>query len=322
LNGDIVFPAGFLDGLLGSSTPAATSSTTPGTTGTNSSTTDGIVNAVDANAQSGSADTLGNTEAGSATSGSAATGQSIFNLINTDLFANNAVLVIVNVLGQWVGKILTLPGGTSTSALLTSGATVSGTGGSSNDQSNSNTQNGIVNNVQADATSGNADVDGNTEAGNATSGNADVANNAANIVGSNINASNWFGVLFINVFGTWNGSIDNGTPTSSDTSSTTPSAMPTGIVALVASVPQVSQPSTSDTFAGSGSGSQDVSNQSAPTTSVGSINTNNGVKMSASNIPAATAASTKSTGFLFMLSAIVLMIAAGLAGLERKLRRI
>ena len=54
---------------------------------------------------------------------------------------------------------------------------------------------------------GNATVSGNTTGGNAKSGNANTAVNIANLMNDQLNLSNWFGVLFINIFGNWMGSM-------------------------------------------------------------------------------------------------------------------
>src|SRR5690606_32678556 len=57
------------------------------------------------------------------------------------------------------------------------------------------------------AQSGDASVTGNTAAGDAQSGDATASVNIANISNSTFSLSDWLGVLFINVFGTWNGSF-------------------------------------------------------------------------------------------------------------------
>jgi hypothetical protein len=64
----------------------------------------------------------------------------------------------------------------------------------------------IVNNLNLNSQSGDATVANNTTAGNATTGDATASANVANIAGSQMGLSGWFGVLFINVFGKWFGS--------------------------------------------------------------------------------------------------------------------
>lgn len=61
------------------------------------------------------------------------------------------------------------------------------------------------------ARTGDANVSGNTNGGSATSGVAKVATNVANVVNSAINVKHWFGVLVINVFGDWFGSVNQNT---------------------------------------------------------------------------------------------------------------
>ncbi|MEO7617217.1 MAG: hypothetical protein ABIS59_00070, partial [Candidatus Saccharibacteria bacterium] len=238
LNGDILFPTGFLDSSLPS---GAGTQNTIGTTGPNSTNSIGsttnntanlatdtnhsIANNINTSAQSGNAGVAGNTLAGDATTGDAKTNNALYNLDNTSIFGDNAVLVIVNVMGHWLGHIMQLPSSNATSsALLTGGATtnhIGTTGPDSNNSIDSTTNNNadinlsqkgsITNNINANATSGDATLSGNTKAGSATSGSAKVATNTANIINSGINVKHWFGVLVINVFGDWFGSVNDNT---------------------------------------------------------------------------------------------------------------
>lgn len=241
LTGNVLFPQGFLDSVAAAgttgapSTTASNTNTGPDSTNTISANTtnsanltgvntSAINNNINAAAASGSANVSNNTSAGSATTGSASTNTNTFNF-GGNLTSNNAVLVLVNVLGHWIGGILTLPStGASQAALLTGGPTTlsnTGTGSSSTNTINVGSQNNldisstssgtINNNINAGAVSGNADVSGNTNAGSATSGNANVASNVANLVGANLNIKNWFGILMINVFGNWFGSVGQDT---------------------------------------------------------------------------------------------------------------
>jgi hypothetical protein len=89
--------------------------------------------------------------------------------------------------------------------MLGNGVTGNTTGGSQDITANNNSQ--IMNNVNVTANSGNASVTGNTNAGNATSGNTTASANILNVNMSNFSLSNWFGILFINVFGRWDGSF-------------------------------------------------------------------------------------------------------------------
>ena len=168
-----------------------------------------IVNNISAVAESGAAEVFGNTKAGSATSGSADTNVVIFNLSGHEVVAKNSLLVFVNVLGKWVGVIVDAPEG-ATAAMV-------GNGVSQNNYSpdltvNSQSQYGITNTIAVNAETGDAVVSNNTNAGNAVSGSAKAMANIANVTGSQFSASDWFGVLFINVFDTWFGSFGVDTP--------------------------------------------------------------------------------------------------------------
>src|SRR6185369_250889 len=123
-------------------------------------------------------------------------------------------LVFVNVLGKWVGMIMNAPQG-STAAELGDGISQTGpnynisTALNTTDNSTlTNTANlGITNDLNVHARSGDASVTGNTSGGNAQTGDAQTAVNVLNMLGNNLSLSDWFGVLFINVFGAWNGSF-------------------------------------------------------------------------------------------------------------------
>lgn len=217
LNGDILLPQNLIDQLLASTGPGSTNTTTSNLTDnstTTNNTTAGIANNITSAAQSGNASVANNTSAGDALSGLAGTNVTLLNLTGSNVVGKNDLLVFVNVQGHWVGMIVNAPAG-STSASLGGGITSSGPNSSNSTANsitdNSNTTNnanlGITNNLNIHANSGDASVLGNTYGGNATSGNAKTAVNILNIAGSNINLSNWFGILFINVFGNWTGSF-------------------------------------------------------------------------------------------------------------------
>lgn len=169
-----------------------------------------IVNNISAVAESGAAAVFGNTSAGGATTGKADTGVVIFNLTGHEIVAKNSLLVFVNVLGKWVGVIVDAPVG-ATSALIGNGVT-------KNEayvpdlKVNAESNHGITNTISVNAKSGDATVSGNTMAGGATTGAAVAMANIANISGSQFGVSDWFGVLFINVFQNWYGDFGNDTP--------------------------------------------------------------------------------------------------------------
>lgn len=226
LNGNIVIPQNFVNELLAANVPTV-SITGPGSTNSsntsvnnnvnvNNSTTEGITNNVNATATTGNATVSHNTSGGKATSGKATNSNiTAFNLTGSQVIGANDLLVFVNVAGgQWVGLILNAPAG-ATAAEFGGGITSSGpnsnnstnTNVDNNVNVNNNTNEQITNNINANAQSGNATVSDNTSGGNAKSGDAANAINLANVENSSFNLSGWFGILFINVFGTWNGNF-------------------------------------------------------------------------------------------------------------------
>jgi hypothetical protein len=221
LNGDILMPPDTLSALLASGgTPTVTTqgpnspvnTSANNTLNANLSQSNSINNAVNLAASTGSATVTNNTSAGNATTGNANTNLTVLNLTGQQVIGKDAVLVFVNVLGKWVGMIVNAPSG-ATSAALGGGISTAGpnspvnTSNTTNSNLNFNAANSINNNIKANAQSGNALVTDNTTAGNATSGNATASVNLLNISASSLNLSNWLGILFINVFGSWNGSF-------------------------------------------------------------------------------------------------------------------
>lgn len=247
LNGDILLPQGVLDQLLASSGPGSSNNTVANLASTstvNNNVTEAVANNIQSSATSGLAAVNGNTTGGAATSGNSGTNLTLLNLTGSNTVGKDDLLVFVNVLGKWVGMIMNAPSG-STAADLGGGITSSGPGSANNTTANlasnstlNNTANlGITNDVNVHAQSGNATVTHNTLGGNATSGNAHTAVNVLNMTGSNLSLSDWFGVLFINVFGMWNGSfgvntsagdpvvVDPGVPTNNPVQKTTQEQM-------------------------------------------------------------------------------------------------
>ncbi len=210
LDGDILLPPEALQ-VLASNAPTTTIDTSTIENGSLlSSFTDKqtISNNISTTAISGAASVDNNTQAGGATSGKAATNVTVLNLTGRQVVAANSLLVFVNVLGHWIGLILNEPTGTTAAAL--SGDTTSAC--ACRDQNIDATgDTAITNNVDVNAASGDATVTHNTTAGNATSGDASASVNLLNITDSNLSLSNWFGILFINVFGSWTGSFGKDT---------------------------------------------------------------------------------------------------------------
>jgi len=215
LNGNILIPQSVVDQILASNTDANSNPNLA------ADTNESIVNNVNATAKSGNAVVADNAvNYGTATTGSATANVATLNLTNSSVIGQNVLLVLVNVLGQWTGMIVNAPAG-ATSAEFAGGIT-SDTPSTDASVIDANASLNITNNVNATATTGNALVVRNQNAGNATSGNAAVAVNILNIENSDLSSANWFGILFINVFGVWNGNFGIlPTPTSTTPNSNT-----------------------------------------------------------------------------------------------------
>jgi hypothetical protein len=228
LNGDILVAPDFIPQLLASNANA-NHPTTLDTTNTT-----GIANNVNLAAASGAATVDKNTSAGNATTGKANTNLVVLNLTGQQVVASNSLLVFVNVLGTWVGMIVNAPAG-ATAAELGSGVTSSTT---TPETLTTTTNNQITNNINLAAQSGNATVSDNTHAGNATTGNATASAMILNLANSSLGLANWFGVLFINVFGSWNGSFGvdtaSGNPPVAEPSTPPASAPAAQAIAFVA----------------------------------------------------------------------------------------
>lgn len=208
LNGDILLPPDFLVQLLQSNLPRHTLNTNQLENGeliVDLTDNQSIVNNSTLQATSGQAVVSNNTNGGNAQTGNASTNITVLNLTGRQIVGNNALLVFVNVLGEWVGLIVDAPSG-STSAMLGNGITQNA---STPDNVNlaATNNSSINNNLNLSANSGDALVENNTQAGNAQTGNASASANLLNIVNSQLSLSHWLGVLFINVFGTWHGSF-------------------------------------------------------------------------------------------------------------------
>lgn len=167
-------------------------------------TTQTITNNISLQASSGNANVSDNTEAGNALSGNANTNLMLYNLTGKQIIGSNALLVFVNVLGEWVGMIVDAPAGATSSMIgnntTTNTPPVTAAGSVQGD-------NTINNNITVSASSGDATVSGNTGAGSALSGDAKASASILNMAGSQLSLADWFGVLFINVLGTWHGSF-------------------------------------------------------------------------------------------------------------------
>jgi hypothetical protein len=206
-DGDILLPQDTLNKVLAANYPTVEASINPdgSITAINNTNNTTINNHVDLAAASGDASVTENTKAGAATTGDASTNLVLLNLTGQRIICGDALLVFVNVLGNWVGMIVNAPSGSTAAAL---GGNCSTTTMPLSDTDVSSTSNlSINNNINLKANSGDASVSRNTLAGSAASGDAAASANIANIANSALSFSNWFGILFINVFGDWRGSF-------------------------------------------------------------------------------------------------------------------
>jgi hypothetical protein len=182
-----------------------------------------VTNTINADASSGNVTLASNTKAGSATSGDASTNITVLNLTGQQVVGSNALLVFVNVLGEWVGLLVNAPAG-ATSAALASGDTQQTQVTNNSLDATVDNDFEINNNINLNAHSGNVLGEKNTSVGNATSGDATASANIANVTNSGFSLSKWFGLLFINVFGKWHGSF--GINTAAGNAPVTPSSNP------------------------------------------------------------------------------------------------
>jgi hypothetical protein len=338
LNGDILFGKDFVNQVVsaGSGQPTSVGNTNTGPGSKNSAASNSsdslnltannhttINNDINTRVVSGSASASNNNTAGNATSGTADTHSSVADLSNQNVNGTNAVLVIVNVMGHWLGGIMSLPGNI-TSALLGSADTTSTntlTGPNSSNVSAVNTSNSekytlnndmaINNHVNLNASSGNATVDGNTVAGNAKSGDSSVLSSVANISNTALNLKRWFGILIINVFGDWTGALGKNTVAGDAPLAVVPQVQQqtgTGQVTIVRS-----NIASSNVTPGLGTGTTTAVSASP---SVGTAK----VLGTAHNFTATQAAASHATAFMFMIAAGILMLAAVLAAAERRTR--
>lgn len=218
LYGDILLPEQLVDELIN---PA----TIPSGTDTDNTETGLIDNDVELTAESGSALVTNDGDGGTAASGNATTDLNITNYVNDYLSADNLFLIIINVSGQWYGYILgEVP--ESDVALLGDGLSNSNVTQSQPSSTEVNDDTETINNdISSAAYTGSATVNNDGNGGTATSGDAEALANILNFINDNFNISGWFGILFINIFGNWYGSLStyNANPTlSSETTGPTP----------------------------------------------------------------------------------------------------
>lgn len=204
LNGDVLVAQDVIDELLAANVPTTELSLCDCDVLADFEDNQTVRNTINTTASSGDATVANNTTAGNATSGNAQTSVTVFNVTGRTIVGSNALLVFVNVLGEWVGFLVDAPSGT-TAAMYGGDITQNSLGGNAEYDVDTNAT--INNNVNVAAHSGDARVSMNTHGGDATSGDADAAANVSNVINSNFSLSGWFGLLFINILGDWFGSF-------------------------------------------------------------------------------------------------------------------
>lgn len=207
--GNIVLPQDFVSNLIGVAQPTQTDNLN-GMLNSVGDQNFSITNNINASATSGNVKAQNNSQIGDITSGDSSNNVVLMNLNNLQVTTKNMLLVFVNVLGTWLGLIFDAPSGSTTASLESNtpsdnaGQTIAPLNGSS---LTLRTNLSIINNVNLAAQSGDANVAHNLHTGNIHTGNATTSANILNIISSRLNLSDWFGVLFINVFGKWHGNL-------------------------------------------------------------------------------------------------------------------
>lgn len=214
LNGDILLPRSLMDILLGNGTNSSNTITDSRNTDidANTSTNSSITNNTNLTASSGDATADANTTVGNIATGNADTSVNEMNLIGQNVQGSKGLLVFVNVLGSWIGMLFGSPMTASIAGGNGSNSTNNITNNSTTDADIDINRNfSILNNLNLNAASGNATANANTTVGNVSTGNASTGVNLLNMIDSSMNFTDWFGVLFINVFGSWTGDFGNNT---------------------------------------------------------------------------------------------------------------
>jgi hypothetical protein len=210
LDGDILLPESLMQILLGNGTSSNNTITDSNTTDIDidQDTTSTITNNTDLTANSGNAEANNNTTVGDVSTGTASTNLNEMNVVGQQIQGTSGLLVFVNVLGSWVGMLFNTMGNALISADNGTNSTnlIESTANTNADIDVTNNY-GITNNLNLTANSGNATANANTDVGNVSTGDATASANILNMINSTLNFSDWFGVLFINVFGDWSGSF-------------------------------------------------------------------------------------------------------------------
>jgi hypothetical protein len=163
-----------------------------------------IDNNLDLKATSGDATVSNNTTGGDAKTGDASVIANLINMINSTISAGGSFVGVLNVNGDFEGDVL-LPDGYLEQMLANNKEPAVITGDTEIDLDRESNIS-INNNINTDATAGEATVASNTTGGNATTGSATSDVTLLNLTGSQVIGANSI-VVFVNVLGEWVGLI-------------------------------------------------------------------------------------------------------------------
>lgn len=197
LTGDILLPTDFMAGLKQSKLTLSQD---------DSQQSYDLNNTIKMDTASGGITADRNSKLGPLTSGNTTNIHNDYSLKNASIQGENALLLFVNVTGEWQGGIMN-NAGTTNSFLV----------GTINEIGNTNRINlfkdiKINNMVDVSAASGYINLSENSEVKTARTGNATSIANIANIMGADFSLNKYFGILFINIIGNWYGSFGINTP--------------------------------------------------------------------------------------------------------------
>lgn len=208
LHNDIVLSQALLNDLFQTAAPMST----PYTSDVTLSNQMTMTNNIQAEAKSGSILAEKNDSVGALTTGDAQTFIVLKNSSGNYVLYSNALVIIVNVLGEWSGSILGNSPGVS-SAVITDGLPLLSSGLPATSLVSSLGKLAITNattfynDIKAYATSGDVTVHNNDTVGAITTGAARVSITIQNIANTIVSFGSKLGVLFITIFGDWNGSV-------------------------------------------------------------------------------------------------------------------
>ncbi len=187
-----------------------------------------LENNVNLSASSGENQSLANGGATQIETGNVASLVKIVNELNTNIFNNFWDLIKINIFGLWSGSVFGLPenasymttsdgiivyfdrsGAGSENPLRIDGSGEISSGNGLSIENNNSVS--VANNVELTANSGSNIAEGNSGNVKIKTGNVRAGVNIANILNTNIVGNHW-NYAVINVFGSWNGSLEFGRP--------------------------------------------------------------------------------------------------------------